>query len=251
MSPFVRVEVQDRRSVVTLDRPERRNALTEAMMRDLATTVAGADPDECDLVLLRGQGPIFCAGADLEAAAGLRSAEGAERLVDAAAGLVEAVRTQNLPVVVDTRGAAVGLAVAIVAVADLAYADTDTWLALPHTEVGLVPDGGATALVAAAVGRPRAMRMALLGERVWARRAVQDGLLADAFAPEEYDAQLNRVLTRLQVRSGRALRATKRAVDTATLAHLPFAMNREREAQRDLFVSGEFARALAARQRRE
>ena len=88
---------------------------------------------------------------------------------------------------------------------------------LAFTKIGLMPDGGASALVAAAVGRIRAMRMALLAERIPAAEACGWGLVTAVYPAEELDAEVDKVIATLVAGPAVALRKTKDAINAATL----------------------------------
>jgi enoyl-CoA hydratase len=122
---------------------------------------------------------------------------------------------------------------------------------LAFTKIGLMPDGGASALVAAAVGRLRAMRMALLAERIPAAEALQWGLVSAVYPAEQFDAEVDKVLATLAAAPAVALRKTKDAVNVATLTELDSALEREVAGQTQLIAARDFAEGTAAfRQRR-
>ena len=85
--------------------------------------------------------------------------------MDTANAMIRAVIDAPVPVIARINGPAAGVGTSLALAADLIYADDSTYLLLPFTNIGLLPDGGATAMVAAAMGRVRAAKMALLGER--------------------------------------------------------------------------------------
>lgn len=153
---------------VTLTKPKRKNALDYDSMVALGETfLAAAQDKSVRVVVLTGEGGDFCTGADLAASAeeGARGIT-ADMVMDAANRLVRAIVDLPVPVIVRLRGATAGVGVGIALAADLVYAEADSYLLLAFINIGLMPDGGAAALVAAAAGRPLAARMALLGERL-------------------------------------------------------------------------------------
>src|SRR5699024_7756981 len=102
----------------------------------------------------------FCSGADLGAPEDL--AEAAGPTIDGANRLVAAIRDSPVPVVAVVQGACAGVGLSIALACDLVLASSEAFFMLAFTKIGLMPDGGASALVAAAVGRAQALRMALL-----------------------------------------------------------------------------------------
>jgi enoyl-CoA hydratase len=119
-------------------------------------------------------------------------------------------------------------------------------LTLGFTKLGLMPDGGATATVAAAVGRARAMRLALLSDLVGAQEAYDAGLVSHVFPDEEYAEQLGRIVRRVSVGPPLAFAATKKAVNAATLDQLPGAFQRERAGQSVLLRTEDGAEGMRA-----
>jgi enoyl-CoA hydratase len=166
----IRLEVRDRIGVITLDRPERRNALSTAMVHALAERLEEADgSDEVDVVVLTGTDPAFCAGLDLTemaaTGANLRPGDG-HPWPSRTKPLLGAV---NGPAV--TGGLELALACDFLIASDrAAFADT-------HTRVGLVPFWGLSVRLPQAVGVRRAREMSLTGNFIDAERALAWGLV--------------------------------------------------------------------------
>ncbi|MFC8528878.1 enoyl-CoA hydratase-related protein [Nocardia sp. NPDC057227] len=242
------IRVTDENSVrrIALDRPDRRNAVdakTLTLLRE-AVESAAADP-AVRVIVLAGEGRTFCSGGDLGADDPFDT-DATARTLDAATGLVTAIRAAPRPVVAELRGPAIGVGVSIALAADIAVARADSYLRTPFTAVGLMPDGGATALVAAAAGRSVAMRLFALGAKIGAHEAERHGLVAAAFAVDTFDAEFAAVVATLRDSSLDAFARTKRAVHAATLPHLEAAFAREREGQLALAGGPDFREAITA-----
>ncbi|MGW5145173.1 enoyl-CoA hydratase-related protein [Rhodococcus koreensis] len=231
---------------IVINRPERMNAVDKATLDRLTDAVrrAGEDPG-VRVIVVSGSGRAFCAGGDLDVEDPL-SVENTASTADAASRCIDSIRRVPCPVVAAVRGPAVGVGVAIALAADLTVARSDAFFSMPFTSIGLMPDGGATALVAAAVGRPVALRMSLLGEKVSATDAAGLGLVAATFDTDVFEAELDALLTGLSCRSPEALIETKTAVNEATLGELGNAFAREREGQIRLTTTDSFRNAVAA-----
>lgn len=233
---------------ITLNRPHVLNAVTEESLADLADLVeeAGQD-DDVRVVVLTGAGRAFSSGADLGGGpgAGADRPPGTETLVTANR-LARALRACPQPVVAAVNGPAAGVGCSIALACDLVVASESAYFLLAFVNIGLMPDGGATALVPANVGRARAMRMALLGERIGAATAVDWGLVYRAVPAEELDAAVEELVATLAAGPPRALAATKRAVNDATLGQLDPALERELEGQSVLLRTADFAEAVVA-----
>jgi enoyl-CoA hydratase/carnithine racemase len=230
---------------VTFNRPECLNALTTGMLARAAQaiTAAGSDPG-VRVVVLTGAGQAFSSGADLAVDADGQSA-GLDT-VDAANGLIRAVREVPRPVLAAVNGPAAGVGCSIALAADLTVAGESAYFLLAFTRVGLMLDGGATALVPAAVGHARASRMALLAEPVPARLADAWGLVSHVVSDDGFHAEVERLTTHLAHGPTAAYAWTKRALNATSLAHLERGLAIERDGQAHLFVSDDFAAGAAA-----
>ena len=121
---------------------------------------------------------------------------------------------------------------------------------LAFARVGLMPDGGASALVAASIGRTRAMKMALLAERLPANEAFEYGLVSSVHPADELEAAADAVINQLASGPAIALRKTKHAVNAATLTELDEALVRETKGQLILLHTKDFAEGTRAFQER-
>ncbi|MBS9375985.1 enoyl-CoA hydratase [Rhodococcus sp. B50] len=230
---------------VLINRPASMNAVTTATLDAIAESFeAHSENPEVRAAVLTGAGRAFCTGADI---AGLDlSAAPSAATIDAANRVTATIRAFPHPVVGAVRGAAAGVGVSLALACDLTVASESSYFLLAFTRIGLMPDGGATALVAASVGRARAMGLALLAERLPADEAKQAGLIAQVYADDQFDAEVDSLLGRLAAGPASALRATKDAINAATLTQLDFAFERERAGQLALLEAPDFIEGVAA-----
>jgi enoyl-CoA hydratase len=242
------VELADGVLSVTLNRPDTLNSLSAAMLTGIADALDQAATDPAVRVAkLSGAGRGFSSGAGISAEdISAKSVNGPAVVVDAANRAVRSIVALPKPVVSVVQGPAAGVGVSLVIAADLVIASEKAFFILPFTKIGLMPDGGASALVAAAVGRIRAQRMALLAERITAAEAYDWGLVTSVHPAEELDAAVDKVLDTLAVGPAVALRKTKQAINDATLTELEAAIGREREGQVILLTSKDFAEGTKA-----
>jgi enoyl-CoA hydratase len=154
------------------------------------------------------------------------------------------------PVVSVVHGPAAGVGVSLAIAADVILASEKAYFLLAFTKIGLMPDGGASALVAAAIGRTRAMRMALLAERLPAADALAAGLVSAVYPADDLDAAVDDVIATLKSGPALALRKTKQAINAATLTELEAAFERETEGQLSLLQSNDFREGTKAFQQR-
>ncbi|WP_329231917.1 MULTISPECIES: enoyl-CoA hydratase-related protein [Streptomyces] len=225
---------------VLLSRPDRLNALRTADLIDLTEAVeAAAGDDGVRVVLLAGEGRAFCSGADLASVVDAST-------VDAANRAILALRRIGKPVIAAVGGAAAGVGCSLALACDLVIAKRSAYFLLAFADVGLMPDGGATALVPAAVGRARAMRMAMLAERIPAQTATEWGLISQVVDDDVFDTEVASVTTRLAAGPPLAYARIKRAVDEAAMPALARALEIERTGQAELLRSRDYAEGVAA-----
>jgi enoyl-CoA hydratase len=234
---------------VTFDRPDRLNAMTGAMADRLSDTLEqAAHRDDVRVVLLAGAGGAFSAGADIVPGSGPDRGDqalGAEAL-DRVNRVVRAVVALPKPCVAAVGGVAAGAGCSVALACDLVVASTSASFLLAFARIGLMPDGGATATVAASVGRARAMRMALLAEPLSGREAHAAGLVSHLVDDGELEGTVDALVRRLATGPPLAYAATKKAVNAATFDQLEGALERERTGQTVLLRTADAAEGMRA-----
>ena len=184
---YIQVESEAGISVVTLNRPEKRNALSLDVMRELiaAFEAIGADRS-VKVAILRGVGPVFSAGHDLREMLA-RSVDEYRTTFDVCVKLMETIQRIPQPVIAEVAGIATAAGCQLVATCDLAVASSDAKFATPGVKIGLFCTTPMVALTRA-IGRKRAMEMLLTGEFVDAATAADWGLVNRVVAPEALQA---------------------------------------------------------------
>jgi len=174
----IRTHDADGVRVVTLDRPDRRNALTPEGLDALeaAVTDAGTDPDRA-AVYLRGAGSAFCAGADLDVVADL-DREAAEAFAERGQRVADAIEAADCPVVAGVDGAARGGGVELALACDLRVATPAASFAEPGVRLGLFGAWGGTVRLPRIVGEGEALDLMLSGRTVDAEQAHRMGLVS-------------------------------------------------------------------------
>ncbi|MCW2822720.1 MAG: enoyl-CoA hydratase [Marmoricola sp.] len=239
------MRVEDGALWLTLNRPDQFNALTGEMVVEAIEQLRGATSrDDVRVVVLTGTGGAFCAGADLGGADAQEKYDAGS--VDAANHVIRAVTELDQPVVCGLNGIAAGVGMSLALACDLVVATESAALTLAFTKIGLMPDGGATATVAASVGRARAMRLALLSDVITAQEAYDAGLVTHVFPDAAYAEGLGKIIRRLSTGAPLAFAATKKAVNAATLGALDDAFTRERSGQSLLLRSHDVAEGMKA-----
>jgi len=225
---------------ITLNAPERLNAVDPQMCDAVASAVRAFDADpEVRVIALTGAGRGFCSGAPL-------SADGATSgTLLAGADLVRALLGSRTPVVALVNGVAAGIGVPMALACDYVVASDAASFVLAFARIGLMPDGGATALVAASVGRARAMRLALTGEKLPAATAEEWGLVAECVPADGFAARGEEVLAALAAGPTVAVGRTKAAVNAGSV-DVEAALVREEEGQLALMHTEDYREGVAA-----
>ncbi len=246
------VELADGVLSVLINRPDSLNSLTLPVITGLADAMEAAATDPTvRVVRLAGAGRGFCSGASISAddiSGGGNVAPGEEVLQ--INRLVQTIAALPHPVVAVVHGPAAGVGVSIALACDVVLASDKAFFMLAFTKIGLMPDGGASALVAAAVGRIRAMRMALLPERLTATEALSWGLVSSVYPADGFDGEVDKVISRLLTGPAVAFAKTKAAINAATLTELSPTLEREFEGQRGLLQAPDFKEGTRAFQER-
>jgi methylglutaconyl-CoA hydratase len=194
---------------ITLARPETRNAFDEALIAELAE--AFVDVGKARVVLLAGDGPSFCAGADVE---WMRSSveldyDGNVADANALRGMLEAIDRCPAPVVARIQGHAFGGGAGLVACSDIAVADVETVFAFSEVKLGIIP-AVISPFALEKIGPGAARRYFVTGERFDAATALRIGLVHEV--TDDLDAAVARILAELASAGPKAARHAKRLV---------------------------------------
>jgi enoyl-CoA hydratase/carnithine racemase len=248
MSEPVLVESIGATRLVTINRPEARNALTRGVIAGLERALREASADSSvRCAILTGAGDHFCAGADLRAtfAEDPQFADHLEEYMDAYHGLVKAVVRCEKPTVAMMDGAAVGFGADLALACDLRVASTRAYAQEKFVRLGLMPDGGGTFWLPRLVGTARAMQMILLAEKVEAAELKSLGVVARVVAPEALREATFEVARTIEAGPPLAFAAIKRAV-YASWGSVEEALRREREEQLKLLRSADVVEGVTA-----
>jgi methylglutaconyl-CoA hydratase len=218
----LRIERDGPRLRVTIARPERRNAFDAALIAELAA--AFSDVGDARVVILAGDGPSFCAGADVDWQRSAIDLSYDENVEDAMRlyGMMEAIDGCPAPVVARVQGYALGGGSGVVACCDVAIAGEDAVFGFSEVKLGIIP-AVISPFVVPRIGAGAARRYFLTGERFDARTALRIGLVHEVTG--DLDAAVDRVVAELLTSGPEAAREAKRlvrerptGVDTAHIA---------------------------------
>jgi enoyl-CoA hydratase/carnithine racemase len=189
---------------VTMNRPGKRNALSLEHMRELISCFKQiGESKNLSVVILRGEGPAFCAGHDLSEMVG-REPDFYRHLFDVCCELMETIQGIPQPVIAQVHGVATAAGCQIVATCDLVVAAEEARFATPGVRIGLFCSTPMVAL-SRAVGRKAAMEMLLTGELIDAPTALDWGLVNDVVAPEDLATTVDALATKITRASPRVV----------------------------------------------
>jgi len=217
---------------ITLNRPDRMNAITVGLATELgnAITELSADP-AVNVIVIRGAGGNFSAGGDFDEVERLR-AEGGSALAAlftkfrAACGAIAAV---DVPVIAAVQGVAAAGGFELMQACDIVLVSTDARIADSHVKFGMVPGGGSSARLPRLVGRQQAMGLLLSGDRITGAEAVALGLAYRAFSESEFDYAVTDFANRMAQRNRQSVTTIKRLVNTGMNHPLDEALDAEIE----------------------
>lgn len=202
---------------ITLNRPDRMNAVTVALARGLQDALRLLD-DRADVnvIVIRGAGENFCAGGDFDELQRLRR-EGADHLrtlFEAFRDACAVIAQIGVPVIAAVEGAAAAGGFELMQAADIVLVSDDAQISDSHINFGMIPGGGSTARLARIVGRQEALALLLSGDRFSGVQAVTRGLAYRSYPHDEFDSAVRNFATRLAERRPDAVAAIKRLVYT-------------------------------------
>jgi 2-(1,2-epoxy-1,2-dihydrophenyl)acetyl-CoA isomerase len=242
----IRVETHASYRVITLNRPERLNALTAEMADALSAALDAAEADaSCRALLLTGAGRAFCAGQDLTAITGMASPE-IGRLLDHYNPLIRKLRALSLPVVCAVNGVAAGAGANLALACDIVLAGEGASFVQAFARIGLVPDCGGTWFLPRLVGMARARALSLLAEPVPAGIAAEWGMIWRVVADDRLLAEGHALAARLAAGATIGLALTKRALDSAEANSLDDQLDLERDLQEEAGASPDHAEGVRA-----
>lgn len=249
MSGRVVIEYRDSVAWLTLDRPDKLNAMAGNMRQQLQAGIAELAGEEgVQALVIAGAGGAFCAGGDVEHMANLRDNDdeaGFRALLHAGAEVVLALQAFPGPTLAAVEGVAVGAGLALALACDLRLASPDARFGASWGRIGLVPDWGASFWLPRLVGLGRAMELAISGRIVGADEALRIGLVHRIVDAGSLQAEAQATATELGRRRD-VIARTKTLMRGGAESTLEHALAREAEAQEECFGSDELADGLRA-----
>lgn len=240
-------EIMSAVGIITLNRPDRHNAMNDEASALLCTFLQEAlQSNEVRTILFRGAGKSFCSGRDTAVLGHRANEESDYHFVRRHQQMRIAVLESAKPVVASVKGAAIGGGCEMALAADIRVAATDLKMALPEINYGLLPDTGGTQYLANLIGPSRAKYMVMSGTKIDAQTALDWGAVDFLFAPDEVDAKALEIAIGLAAKPPIALAMAKSMIDQGAAGAVRNGLTQELLAQTALFKTDDYAEARAA-----
>lgn len=232
---------------ITLNRPERRNAMTPEMQTELIAAMEEAAASTCRVVVLRGAGEAFCSGLDLTALQGMNDQSAAEHRVDAEriAKLFRTLYELPKPTIAAVHGAAIAGGTGLATICDFTLAAATAKFGYTEARIGFVP-ALVSAFLTLQIGDKRARDLLLTGRLIDASEAYRLGLVNEVVAPESLEDHVQALARILAANSPESLAATKRLLAAQNKAWLDAAIALAMEANAQARETEDFREGIAA-----
>ena len=234
---------------LTLNRPDRLNSFNTVMHAEVREALGSLKGGDARVLVVTGAGRGFCAGQDLgdrAVAPGGTAADLGESIEKNYKPLVLALRSLPMPVIASVNGVAAGAGANIALACDIVIAARSASFVQAFSKLGLVPDSGGTWSLPRLIGNARAMGLALLGDKLPAEQAAQWGLIWRCVEDAELAATVDTLATQLAAAPTRGLARTKQALYEGWGRTLEEQLDIERDYQRELGYTADYAEGVAA-----
>jgi 2-(1,2-epoxy-1,2-dihydrophenyl)acetyl-CoA isomerase len=202
---------------LTLNRPDKLNSLTVAMLSELADVLSDiSTDDEARVLVITGAGRGFCAGQDLREAGAIGDGRSVRNVIERHYNpIIRQIRGLAMPVVAAVNGIAAGAGANLALACDIVVAAESASFVQAFSRIGLIPDAGGTYFLPRLVGHARALGLAMLGDAVDARKAAEWGMIWEAVPDADFPAAVDALSKRLAEMPTVALALMKQALNAS------------------------------------
>ena len=240
--------------IITLNRPEARNALNPKMFQELSSAIQGCRDPDMRAVIITGSGGSFCAGADVKDFVNQLENSGPEGLHEHLKHLADTfhreiiipIRQLDKPVIASIDGAAAGAGLSLALACDLRVASDSARFLMAYANIGATADGGSTYLLPRLIGTARAMELYLSDQPIGAQRALDLGLLNQVFPTAELERSTLELAARLSQGPTVAYGRVKALFDSSWDATLAGQLDAETEYISNITMTADFQEGIKA-----
>ncbi len=240
--------------IITLNRPEARNALNPEMFQELGSAIQGCRGPDMRAVIITGSGGSFCAGADVKDFVNQLENSGPEGLHEHLKHLADTfhreiiipIRQLDKPVIASIDGVAAGGGLSLALACDLRVASDSARFLMAYANIGATADGGSTYLLPRLIGTARAMELYLSDQPIGAQRALDLGLITQIFPPAELERSTLEFAARLAQGPTVAYGRVKALFDSSWDATLAGQLDAETEYISNITMTADFQEGIKA-----
>ena len=246
MTSFVEVTQDGHVSTLTINRPEKLNALSQEVLSDLGAAIQTlAGNDDVWAAVITGTGKAFVAGADIAAMKGMSEAEGRD-FGALGHGVFTAIENLRCPVIAAVNGFALGGGCELALACDFIYASSKAKFGQPEVNLGIIPGFGGTQRLPRRVGSALARELIYTGKMINAREALRIGLANAVFEPDELLAAASKTAAEIASKGPLAVAAAKRLIRDGVDLPLPEANRLEQAAFGEAFGTEDQSEGMEA-----
>lgn len=246
MSDFVKLSHDGFVAIITLDRPERHNAMDDGMSDAFVSTLFSTLEDDSRVILIRGEGSSFCSGRDTSVLGHRARDESDFHFVRRHQESRLRMMDSTKPIVAALKGGAIGGGCELALACDIRVADTSLKLSLPEINYGVLPDTGGTQMMTALIGPSRTKYMVMSGRKIDAATALAWGAVDFVVAPGELDATALEIAREIAAKPPINLAMAKQMIDMIHGPAIRAGTRAELLAQTALFKTEDYQEARAA-----
>lgn len=241
----ITVETTDDVAIISLNRPDKMNAMNGQMRAELPHAIKAAE-ENARVIVITGSGRAFCTGQDLGDTGDATNLDLERTLRDEYGPMLEAIYDCKLPTIAAVNGPAAGAGASLALTADVVIATESAYFLQAFTRIGLLPDAGGTWFMPRQMGMAKAMGAALFADKISARQADDWGMIWEAVADEEFDAHWRKRAAHLANGPTQAYRAVKQAIRGSFESDLPDQLATEAHLQGQCGKSRDFQEGVVA-----
>ncbi|MEE2881527.1 MAG: enoyl-CoA hydratase-related protein [Chloroflexota bacterium] len=253
-SAQVEFKQQSNLGIITLNRPESRNALTPQMIKDLGLSLQRCQSNDIRAVLITGTGNAFCSGADVKDFADNLDLNGSDGLSEYLNNLADSLhkdvilklRLLNKPVIAAINGVAAGAGFSLTLSCDLRIASSDARFIMAYAGIGCTADGGSTYFLPRLVGLGRAMEIYLASQPIGAEYACELGLVNQVFPSGNFEQHALETAIRLSEGPTQAYGRVKQLFDHSWESNLAAQLDAETTAITEIGLTHDFQDGIKA-----
>jgi enoyl-CoA hydratase/carnithine racemase len=244
-------EIRDQRAVLTLDKPERRNALGLDLATEIRDAIADVASNDARCVIIQGSGDAFCSGGDIDSMMqGLSSDADLETMVEEGADpvnrVVQDIYRCSLPTIAKVDGPAYGAGASLAVACDIVLASDRAEFSFGFQRIGLSIDSGTSYLLPRLVGEKIAMRLVLTDDVVDGGEALELGLATRQFPSETFESDCEELVEEIASGPTVALSHSKQLVQEGLDRSISDAIDHEIESLTEVFATQDFSEGVAA-----